>query len=65
MLEHLQVLKQVSQYQAFYKVKYFTIMYSLSENKLGNSGVKVLVEGVINLKCSSLITLEYVDQLEN
>ena len=37
-------------------------MYSLRENKLGDSGVKVLVEGVTNLKCNSLIILEYVDQ---
>ena len=38
------------------------IMYSLRENKLGDSGVKILAEGVTNLKCNSLITLEYVDQ---
>ena len=37
------------------------IMYSLRENKLGDSGVKILCVGVTNLKCNDLITLEYTE----
>jgi hypothetical protein len=34
--------------------------YSLRENKLGDSGVGILCDGVMKLKCNNLITLEYV-----